>query len=223
MAIEQAYATAQWISRKGAGRGLDASRLAVAGDSVGGNMTVALPIMAKQRGDVRFGHQSRWYPVTDAAQATESYRRSPTPIPASQVDEVVLDAYTTEAGERAQIRPRRTAQPSRHSPACRQCSYSSTRPMCCATKARRTRRSCARRVSRSPRSATTASSTISWRFERHRPIARSAAHLGSIPAHGVARAPGRRRQRRASGTQMLPPMLPHAWAAGSPSARAREL
>jgi len=74
VAIEQAYATAQWLTVHGGEHGLDVSRLAVAGDSVGGNMTAALAIMAKQRGDVTFVHQSMYYPVTDAAQDTESYR-----------------------------------------------------------------------------------------------------------------------------------------------------
>lgn len=74
VAIEQAYATAQWITKNGAGEGLDAGRMAIAGDSVGGNMTAAVAIMAKQRGDVRFVHQSLYYPVTDAAQDTDSYR-----------------------------------------------------------------------------------------------------------------------------------------------------
>ena len=74
VAIEQGYATAQWITQHGAAEGLDATRLAVAGDSVGGNMTAALALLAKQRGDVTFVHQSMYYPVTDAAQDTESYR-----------------------------------------------------------------------------------------------------------------------------------------------------
>src|SRR5690606_17096893 len=74
VAIEQGYATARWIGREGAAEGLDASRLAVAGDSVGGNMAAALTILARQRGDVTFVHQSLYYPVTDAAQDTESYR-----------------------------------------------------------------------------------------------------------------------------------------------------
>src|SRR5688500_4312813 len=39
VAIEQAYATAQWITQHGSMEELDASRLAIAGDSVGGNMT----------------------------------------------------------------------------------------------------------------------------------------------------------------------------------------
>lgn len=73
VAIEQAYATARWITDHGHDHGLDASRLAVAGDSVGGNMTAALAIIAKQRGDVTFVHQSMYYPVTDAAQDTDSY------------------------------------------------------------------------------------------------------------------------------------------------------
>ncbi|MEV4808789.1 alpha/beta hydrolase [Micromonospora avicenniae] len=73
VAIEQIYAAARWIVTDGASYGLDASRLAIAGDSVGGNMTAAMTIMAKQRGDVRFVHQSMYYPVTDAGQDTESY------------------------------------------------------------------------------------------------------------------------------------------------------
>jgi acetyl esterase/lipase len=75
VAIEQAYATARWIVTDGASMGLDASRLAVAGDSVGGNMAAVLAILAKRRGDVRFVHQSLYYPVTDAAQDTASYHQ----------------------------------------------------------------------------------------------------------------------------------------------------
>ncbi|MFI2102661.1 alpha/beta hydrolase [Isoptericola sp. NPDC019693] len=73
VAIEQAYATAQWITRHGADAGLDPARIAVAGDSVGGNMAAAVAILAKQRGDVTFCHQSLYYPVTDAGQDTASY------------------------------------------------------------------------------------------------------------------------------------------------------
>ena len=73
VAIEQGYATAQWVVREGASHGLDASRMAVAGESVGGNMTAALALMAKQRGDVNFLQVSMYYPVTDAAMDTASY------------------------------------------------------------------------------------------------------------------------------------------------------
>ena len=73
VAIEQGYATAQWIAREGVANGLDPGRIAVAGDSVGGGMTAALALMASDRGDVRFVHQSMYYPVTDAAMDTGSY------------------------------------------------------------------------------------------------------------------------------------------------------
>ncbi|MFK4806839.1 alpha/beta hydrolase [Microbacterium sp. ZW CA_36] len=74
VAVEQAYATARWIMNEGATKGLDASRLAIAGDSVGGNMAAVVAILAKKRGDVAFIHQSLYYPVTDAGQKTNSYR-----------------------------------------------------------------------------------------------------------------------------------------------------
>jgi acetyl esterase len=73
--IEQCYATAQWIKEQGAAGGFDAGRIAVAGDSAGGNMATVLALMAKQRGDIQFVHQSLYYPMTDAnAEETESMR-----------------------------------------------------------------------------------------------------------------------------------------------------
>ncbi len=75
VAIEQAYATAQWIVREGAANQLDPERIAVAGDSVGGGMTAALALMSNERGDVRFVHQSMYYPVTDARMDTASYEQ----------------------------------------------------------------------------------------------------------------------------------------------------
>ena len=75
VAIEQGYATAQWIVREGEANGLDPERVAVAGESVGGCMTAALALMAHDRGDVRFVQHSMWYPVTDAAMDTGSYEQ----------------------------------------------------------------------------------------------------------------------------------------------------
>ena len=75
VAIEQGYATAQWIVREGAANQLDPDRIAVAGDSVGGGMTAALALMAGDRGDVRFVQQSMYYPVADAGMDTGSYEQ----------------------------------------------------------------------------------------------------------------------------------------------------
>jgi acetyl esterase len=75
VAIEQGYATARWIVREGAAHQLDSDRMAVAGDSVGGCMAAALALMANERGDVRFVQQSMYYPVTDAAMDTGSFKQ----------------------------------------------------------------------------------------------------------------------------------------------------
>jgi acetyl esterase len=75
VALEQGYAAARWVVREGDANLLDPGRMAVAGDSVGGNMAAALALMAKERGDVRFVQQSIYYPVTDAAMDTGSYEQ----------------------------------------------------------------------------------------------------------------------------------------------------
>ena len=74
--IEQCYRVAQWVTEQGDRHGLDSSRIAVAGDSAGGNMATVLCLMAKERGDVKFVQQSMYYPMTDALtnQDSESYR-----------------------------------------------------------------------------------------------------------------------------------------------------
>jgi acetyl esterase len=112
VAIEQGYATAQWITKDGASRGLDASRMAVAGESVGGNMTAALALMAKQRGDVTFVQQSMYYPVTDGAMNTDSYDQFATGYYLSRASmEWFWDAYTPDPALRSEI----TASPNQAS------------------------------------------------------------------------------------------------------------
>jgi acetyl esterase len=112
VAIEQGYATARWITQNGSAEGLDATRLAVAGDSVGGNMTAALAILAKQRGDVRFVHQSMYYPVTDAGQDTDSYHEfADGPFLTAKNMEWFWDCYLPDESTRSEI----TASPLRAS------------------------------------------------------------------------------------------------------------
>ena len=101
VAIEQGYATAQWIMREGASKGLDGARMAVAGESVGGDMTAALCLMAKDRGDVRFVHASMYYPVTDAAMDTASYDEFATGYYLSrELMEWFWDAYIPDPEQR---------------------------------------------------------------------------------------------------------------------------
>jgi acetyl esterase len=73
VALEQSYTVAQWVVDEGASKGLDASRFAIAGDSVGGNMTAAMTLLAKERGGPKLAAQVLFYPVTDANFDTPSY------------------------------------------------------------------------------------------------------------------------------------------------------
>ncbi|MFB8029323.1 MULTISPECIES: alpha/beta hydrolase [unclassified Streptomyces] len=112
VAIEQNYGVARWIVREGHLKGLDGSRIAVAGDSVGGNMSAALTLMAKERGDVSFAHQVLFYPVTDASFDTESYERfAEGYFLRRDAMRWFWDQYTTDETERARI----TASPLRAS------------------------------------------------------------------------------------------------------------
>ncbi|MFF5184215.1 alpha/beta hydrolase [Streptomyces sp. NPDC000345] len=110
VAIEQNYAVARWIVEQGASKGLDGARLAVAGDSVGGNMTAALTLMAKERGGIPLVQQVLFYPVTDAAFDTPSYRQfAEGYFLRRDAMQWFWDQYTSEDAERAEI----TASPLR--------------------------------------------------------------------------------------------------------------
>jgi acetyl esterase len=73
VAVEQVYATLEWVARYGGELGLDGQRLAVAGDSVGGNMTAAVTLLTRERGGPQLRYQALLYPVTNAAFDTASY------------------------------------------------------------------------------------------------------------------------------------------------------
>ncbi|MGF6886447.1 acetyl esterase [Nocardia sp. GAS34] len=112
VANEQSYRVAQWVTTDGASKGLDTTRIAIAGDSVGGNMAIALTLMAKERGDVSFRQQVLFYPVTDANFDTGSYREFATGYFLSREGmQWFWDQYTTDESDRSQI----TASPLRAS------------------------------------------------------------------------------------------------------------
>ena len=138
-------------------------QLAIAGDSVGGNMAAAVTLLAKERGDVRFNQQVLFYPVTDASFDTPSYQEFAEGY-FLQRDGMkwFWDQYTTDEAERNQI----TASPLRATPRAARRPAAGTRHH---RRGRRTARrgrgvrraSSAKPVSPSPRSASAASSTTS--------------------------------------------------------------
>ena len=110
VAVEQNYAVAQWITTQGTGSNLDSGRIAVAGDSVGGNMAIAQTLLAKERGDVSFVHQVLFYPVTDANFDTGSYHQYAEGYFLRRDGmQWFWDQYTTDEAQRAEI----TASPLR--------------------------------------------------------------------------------------------------------------
>ncbi|MFP7478853.1 alpha/beta hydrolase [Terribacillus saccharophilus] len=75
VAIEEIYATLEWIAENGEEYGIDTDKITAAGDSVGGNMTAAITLMAKERKGPKISKQLLFYPVTDANFDTESYHQ----------------------------------------------------------------------------------------------------------------------------------------------------
>ena len=75
VAIKQAYAATRWVAAHGKEIKVDGSRLAVAGNSVGGNMAAVVSLMAKDQGGPALKAQVLLWPVTDANFDTPSYRQ----------------------------------------------------------------------------------------------------------------------------------------------------
>jgi acetyl esterase/lipase len=71
--LEESYAALKWISTHAGEFGADGGRIAIAGNSVGGNMTAALTLMAKDRKGPKVAYQVLLIPATDASVDTASY------------------------------------------------------------------------------------------------------------------------------------------------------
>jgi acetyl esterase/lipase len=109
-AIEESYAVLEWVAGHGAEKNLDASRIAIAGDSVGGNMAAALTLMAKQRSGPGLAAQVLFYPVTDASFDTDSYHEfAEGYFLRRDAMQWFWDQYTIDPAQRAEI----TASPLR--------------------------------------------------------------------------------------------------------------
>jgi len=74
VAIEEDYAVLKYVAEHAKEFKVDASRLAIAGDSVGGNMTAVISLLDKERKGPPIVAQVLFYPVTDASMKTQSYQ-----------------------------------------------------------------------------------------------------------------------------------------------------
>ena len=75
VAIEQDYAATAYVAAHPDEFNIDASRLAIAGDSVGGNMVAVVSLLAKERNGPKIAFQVMLYPVTDANLEDASYNQ----------------------------------------------------------------------------------------------------------------------------------------------------
>lgn len=101
--VEQNYAVGQWVLAHGAEHGLDTSRIAVTGESVGGCMSAVFALMNKDRGGIDLKAQVLLYPVTNADFDTASYLQFAEGYYLTR-DAMVWfwDAYTTDPDKRAE-------------------------------------------------------------------------------------------------------------------------
>jgi acetyl esterase/lipase len=104
VAINQAYAATKWVAENGSQIKVDGKRLAVAGNSVGGNMAAVVALMAKQRGGPALRAEVLLWPVTDANFETGSYNQFANGyFLTKNMMKWFWDSYTTDAAKRAEI------------------------------------------------------------------------------------------------------------------------
>jgi acetyl esterase/lipase len=104
VAIKQAYAATRWVAEHGKEIDVDGARLAVAGNSVGGNMAAVVALMAKDKGTPKLRFQALLWPVTDASFETGSYGQfAQGHFLTKPMMQWFWDSYTTDAKQRAEI------------------------------------------------------------------------------------------------------------------------
>jgi acetyl esterase/lipase len=104
VAIEQAYAATAWVAAHGQEIAVDGKRLAVAGNSVGGNMAAVVALMAKERGGPALRFEALLWPVTDASFDTPSYQQYANGhFLTKGMMQWFWDNYTTDAAKRGEI------------------------------------------------------------------------------------------------------------------------
>ncbi len=103
-AIDQAYGATRWVAEHGKEIGVDSKRLAVAGNSVGGNMAAVVALMAKEQKTPALRFQLLLWPVTDASFETGSYKQfAEGHFLTTGMMKWFWDNYTTDQAQRASI------------------------------------------------------------------------------------------------------------------------
>jgi acetyl esterase/lipase len=74
-AVEDCFAATAWVAAAGAALGIDSGRLAVGGDSAGGNLAAVVSLLARDRGAPPLRYQMLLYPPVDFAGRHESHSR----------------------------------------------------------------------------------------------------------------------------------------------------
>ena len=104
VAINQAYAATKWVAKNGKQIGVDGKRLAVTGNSVGGNMAAVVALMAKDKKSPSIKLQVLFWPVTNAYFETESYNLfGKDRFLTKNLMMWMWDNYTTDANQRKEI------------------------------------------------------------------------------------------------------------------------
>jgi acetyl esterase len=104
VAINEAYAATKWVADNGAQINVDGKRLAVAGNSVGGNMAAVVALMAKAKGAPALRAQVLFWPVTNANFENASYDEFANDhFLTKNMMKWFWDAYTTDPKQRQDI------------------------------------------------------------------------------------------------------------------------
>lgn len=104
VAITQAYEATKWVAEHGNEIGVDGSRLALVGNSVGGNMVAAVALQAKRNHTPAIRYDVMFWPVTDANFDTASYNQfSSGYFLTKNMMKWFWDSYTTSEADRNNI------------------------------------------------------------------------------------------------------------------------
>ena len=92
--IEDSWAALQWVAAHAAELGGDPSRMAVAGDSAGGNISAVMALRAREAGGPKLAFQLLWYPVTTGDVSLPSFtENADAPMLNSDVSTAFLTWY----------------------------------------------------------------------------------------------------------------------------------